>query len=212
MGRLYLIIFERSNPNDLRGSLLTRMETMIMYFRGTKMNVLVYTLLPVVFMIHEFEEIIFLKYWINKDKDYLHNKFPKIGPKISSQYSKFSTSGFTLAIAEEFVIISILTYFAIVMKNVYIWFAVFMGYSVHIIIHIGQWILYKKYIPVIVTSVLTLPYCIYGFMKIIDGETFKIGPMIICSIIGCIGVVLNLKFIHFLGHKFSKWENTLISS
>jgi len=46
------------------------------------MNILVYTLLPVVFMIHEFEEIIFLKYWINKDKDYLHNKFPKIGPFI----------------------------------------------------------------------------------------------------------------------------------
>ena len=32
------------------------------------MDIIVYTLLPVIFMFHEFEEIIFLKYWLKKIK------------------------------------------------------------------------------------------------------------------------------------------------
>ena len=157
-------------------------------------------------MLHEFEEIIFLKYWLNKDKDYMHNKFPKIGPKIYSQYSKFTTSGFTLAIAEEFIIISFLTYMAIGMKNFYIWYTVFMGFSIHIVIHIIQCILYRKYVPTIITSILVLPYCIYGSIVYFGNEIYNMGWLIICPIIGTVGVIINLKLIHYLGIKFSNWE------
>ena len=170
------------------------------------MDIIVYTLLPVIFMFHEFEEIIFLKYWLKKDKDYLNNYFPKIGSKIYLQYSKFTTAGFTLAIAEEFIIISILTYFAIIFNNYYIWFTVFMGFSIHIVIHIIQWIIYRKYIPTILTSILVLPYCIYGFIICINNGINNLFWIIICSIIGIVGVIINLKFIHYLGEKFSKWD------
>lgn len=170
------------------------------------MKIIIYTLLPIIFMLHEFEEIIFLKWWMNRDKEYIHRKFPKIGPRIYSQYNKFSTAGFVLAIAEEFIIISLLTYIAIITQNMYVWFTVFMGFSIHIIIHIVQFILYGKYIPVIVTSILVLPYCIYGFNLYINSEVYEIKWIIICSIIGIISVMLNLKFIHYLGAKFSNWE------
>jgi hypothetical protein len=170
------------------------------------MNIIIYTLLPIIFMVHEFEEILFFKYWLNKDKDYLHKKFPKIGPKIYLQYSKFTTAGFVFAIAEEFILISILTYMAIIVENSYIWFTVFMGFSIHIIIHFIQWIFYKKYIPVIITSILVLPYCIYGFIICMDSKIYNFEWIIICSIIGIIGVIINLKLIHYLGEKFSNWE------
>jgi len=81
-----------------------------------------------------------------------------------------------------------------------------MGFSIHIIIHIIQWMFYKRYFPAIVTSFLVLPYCIYGFMEYINNETYKIEWIIVCSIIGIVGVVLNLKLIHHLGEKFSIWE------
>ena len=160
-------------------------------------------------MIHEFEEMIFLKTWLYKDKNYLHNKFPKIGPRIYSQYCKFTTSGFVLAIAEEFIIISILTYISIIIQNVYIWFALFMGFTIHIIIHIVQWIFYKKYVPTIVTSFLVLPFCVYVFMEIVKNEALEISPIIICSIIGIVGVIVHLKLIHYFGHKFSIWEEKI---
>ncbi|GBU24390.1 hypothetical protein R83H12_01020 [Fibrobacteria bacterium R8-3-H12] len=172
----------------------------------SKSSIIIYTLLPIMFMLHDFEEIIFFKYWLNKNKDYLQNKFPKIGPKIYSHCSKFTAAGFALAIAEEFIIISLLTYISIIMQNFYIWFTVFMGFSIHIIIHILQFIVYRKYIPTIITSILVLPYCIYGFIFYLNNEAYKIEWIIICSIIGIIGVMINLKFIHYLGEKFSNWE------
>ena len=100
------------------------------------MKILVYYLLPIIFIFHEFEEILFLKIWLHKDKEYLCNKFPKAGPKIYSQYSGFTTSGFVFAIAEEYLLISILTYVAIIFQKEYVWFTVFMGFSIHLVIHI----------------------------------------------------------------------------
>jgi len=174
------------------------------------MNIFLYTLLPVIFMLHEFEEMIFLKILLHKDKNYLHNKFPNAGQKIYSQYCKFTTSGFVLAVAEEFIIITILTYIAIIIPNMYIWFALFMGFAIHIVIHIIQWMLYGKYIPAIVTSILVLPYCVYGFMKFVNNETFGIRSIIVCSTIGIVGVIVNLRIIHYLGHKFSIWEEKMV--
>ena len=174
------------------------------------MNNLIYTLLPIIFMIHEFEEILFLKIWLHRDKDYLNKKFPKAGPKIYSQYSVFTTSGFVFAIAEEFLLISILTYIAIIFQREYLWFTVFMGFSIHLIVHIFQWFIYRKYLPAIITSVLVLPYSIYGFMFFLRDNELNIFWIIVSSIIGIIAVALNLKFIHIIGHKFSNYEKKIL--
>jgi hypothetical protein len=176
------------------------------------MGIIIYGLLPIIFMLHEFEEILFLKIWLHKDREYLCNKFPKTGQKIYFQYSGFTTSGFVFAIAEEFLLISILTYVAIIFQKEYMWFTVFMGFSIHIIIHIFQWIIYKKYLPVTVSSILVLPYCIYGFKYFIDNNVINAFWIIISSIIGIVAVVLNLKFIHYIGHKFSNYENKTIKN
>ena len=176
------------------------------------MEILVYYLLPIIFIFHEFEEILFFKIWLHKDKEYLCNKFPKAGPKIYSQYNCFTTSGFVFAIAEEFLLISILTYMAIIFQKEYMWFTVFMGFSIHLIIHIFQWVIYKKYLPTIVTSFLVLPYCIYGFIYFINNNIINIFWITISSIIGIVAVVLNLKFIHYIGYKFSTYENKKINN
>jgi hypothetical protein len=70
-----------------------------------------------------------------------------------------------------------------------------MGFSIHIIIHIFQWIIYKKYLPTIFTSILVLPYCIYGFIYFINNNDINIFWIIISSIIGMVTVSVNLIFI-----------------
>jgi hypothetical protein len=176
------------------------------------MEILIYGLLPVIFMFHEFEEILFLKIWLHKDKEHLHNKFPKAGYKIYSQYSGFTTSGFAFAIAEEFLLINILTYAAIIFQKEYMWFAVFIGFSIHLVIHVFQWIIYKKYLPVIITSILVLPYCIFGFIYFINNNVINTFWITMSSIIGIAAAMLNLKFIHYIGYKFSNYENKIINN
>jgi len=43
----------------------------------TKIN-LIMLLLPFVFMIHEYEEIIMFRHWIDRNREELRKRFPKI--------------------------------------------------------------------------------------------------------------------------------------
>jgi hypothetical protein len=36
-------------------------------------------LFPIIFMIHEFEEIIFMRWWLGKNKESILTKYPKLG-------------------------------------------------------------------------------------------------------------------------------------
>jgi hypothetical protein len=95
---------------------------------------------------------------------------------------------------------------AIIFQKEYMWFAVFMGFSIHIVIHIFQWVIYKKYLPVIITSILVLPYYIYGFIFFINNNVINTFWIIISLIIGIVAAMLNLKFIHYIGYKFCNNE------
>ncbi len=162
-------------------------------------------LLPIVFMIHDFEEIIFMKAWQEKNRDYLIAKFPFLSKRILPKSGTFSTSLFSLAVFEEFVLLSIITVTAIVFQYYYIWLAAFMAFSIHLVIHIIQWVVVRKYIPAIVTSILLLPYSIYGFIKISGSSYFTNSDIILWTIIGFALMAVNLIFAHWLADKFQKY-------
>jgi hypothetical protein len=149
-------------------------------------------------MIHDFEEIIFFKSWINKNKDYLAEKFPKIATRFLPHAVKLSTSAFALAVAEEFVLLSLITVGSILFDNYVLWLAAFMGFFVHLLIHLGQWILLKRYIPAIGTTFFALIYCAYTLYVIIEKNIFQTSEIVLWTIIGLGLLVVNLIFAHKL--------------
>lgn len=156
---------------------------------------------PIVFMIHELEEIIFFKKWIENEKDLLR-RFPTIAKKIVPHFKNISTSSFTVGVAEEFILASIISILAVLSNNYKIWYGIYIGFSLHLIIHIIQWIIYRKYIPNIVTSFLILPYCIYGFIKINEWQLISPLEQITWGLIGFTIIILNLILVHKLISKF----------
>jgi len=165
------------------------------------------SLLPVVFMIHDFEEIIFMKSWMRKNKNYLINKFPRIGVRIVKLFEPMSILSFIIAVAEEFIVLSLVTYLSIYYNSYYIWLVIFMGFFIHLIVHIIQFLVIRRYIPAIVTSVLAMGYCIYVFLEIVKINLFDYADILICSVSGIIIVGLNLLFAHKLGHLVDKKLN-----
>jgi len=161
-------------------------------------------LLPIVFMIHDFEEIIFFKSWINKNRNYLYENFPKITNKLLPRYDKLSTAGFALAVAEEFVLLSLITVFSIIFNNYFLWLAVFMGFSIHLIMHIALGIIIKRYIPSIATSFIVLVYCIYTLYILLSNNIFSIPEIVLWTIIGLVLMGVNLLFAHKLGESLGK--------
>lgn len=154
---------------------------------------LIICLFPLVFMIHEFEEIICFKPWIAKNRLELSSKYPKFAKQVSYM-DRLSVQAFSIAVLEEFVLVSIITVLALTAQLYCVWIAVFTAFTLHIIIHIVQWAVIRKYIPVIITSLLSLPYLIWGMNKVLN--EFSISIIMACFIIGTIVAILNLFFAH----------------
>ena len=165
---------------------------------------LIIWLLPIVFMIHDFEEIIFFKPWININKDYLTKKFPKISKRFLPRIEHLSTSAFTLAVAEEFLLLSLITVGSVLFDHYLLWLAAFMGFFVHLLVHLGQWIILKRYIPAIYTTLLALVYCVYALCEIIFNNVFLISEIVLWTIIGFGLVGVNLLFAHKLAEMYDK--------
>ena len=61
-------------------------------------------LFPVIFMLHEMEEIIGLRIWLDKNTDII-NKYNKF----SAVYKNYSNEGFSTAVLEEYLLCIIIT-------------------------------------------------------------------------------------------------------
>ena len=128
--------------------------------------ILIIILLPIIFMLHEFEEIICFKPWIEKNQSWLITKYPLFS-KLVAHLNEMSVPTFAMLVLEEFILVSIVTITALTLHWYNIWVAIFTAFAFHILIHIIQWIIIRKYIPVIITSLLALPYIFWGLNTIL---------------------------------------------
>jgi len=165
---------------------------------------LIVWLLPIVFMIHDFEEIIFFKPWIIKNKEHLTKKFPKISKRFLPRMENLSISAFALAVAEEFLLLSLITVGSVLFDNYFLWLAAFMGFFVHLLVHLVQWIILKRYIPAIWTTFLAIIYCIYALYEIISNNVFQTLEIALWTVIGFGLVGVNLLFAHKLAEMYDK--------
>lgn len=70
--------------------------------------------LPIVFMIHEYEEIIMFKHWLNRNRDELKRRFPKFDQFLARRGSfDYSTATFAIGTAHEFILISLISFCAV---------------------------------------------------------------------------------------------------
>lgn len=158
-------------------------------------------LFPIIFMFHEFEEIIGFKPWFSKNGVWLKKEFPKLARQ-ATHLEQLSVPAFVVAVLEEFVLVSIITILALTLQWYYVWVAAFTAFAFHIFLHIIQWIVTRKYVPVIITSLLSIPYVVWGLNTIFS--RFSLRTIIVCLIIGLPIAALNLCFIHKFAIRYDK--------
>ncbi|WP_304090008.1 HXXEE domain-containing protein [Methanobrevibacter gottschalkii] len=135
-------------------------------------------LFPIIFIFHDMEEIIGLGPWMAKNNIKL--------------YKNFSTEGFALAVFEELIvciILCILAFNSMFFKS--LWLGAFIGCAFHFIVHFGQAIVLKKYIPALITSIICLPISIYIIWQCFAQITITT-QLVISMVIGVLIVVINL--------------------
>ena len=153
--------------------------------------------LPMLFIFHDFEEIIGMRIFLDRNKDMLQCRFPKI----HRLFRGTTNEGFALVVAEEFVVFTIIALLALWIDNQFvwnIWLGAFIGLTFHYVVHIGQAIVLRKYIPALATSIVCLPISIYILKHCFMLLTVDIWQMAV----GVVVVAVNLV----CAHKMTKWR------
>ncbi len=183
---LYYIIFEKVTQESA--------------FRKEEEMKEIIWMFPILFIVHDMEEIMGFGLWLKKNKALLDRKYPKI----SKTYNPYSTEGMTAAVMEEMVICLIICIIARFTEVYGLWLGAFIAYTFHLIVHIGQCIVIKKYIPAVVTSIICLPLSIWFIVVSISILSYSVSQVIFYSLIGIIAIAGNLKIAHWIIHIFTK--------
>ena len=156
----------------------------------------------VLFMTHEFEEIIFMKKFIEKNKvvKYMKNE---LFLKKKANYP--STETISLMIAEEFIILSTLLFIASEFSMYEIVLSLFIVYIAHLVPHMYDALRYRKFSPGSRTSFIIFPLGILIIWNIILNKKIHLVILILCVIIIGFLMILNLLFLHKISKKIDKY-------
>lgn len=154
-------------------------------------------LLPIIFIFHDMEEVVGFGYFFRKNPD-LYDRFPRV----MKAYRNFKTEGFAAAVYEEFIPffgVSLLAYYFPNKVLLSMWYGLLLALVGHFIVHIGQTIYLKKYIPSFVTSLICLPVCVGVLLRCARIMTFDMAT-ILTIIVSILLMMINLRLAHMLAH------------
>jgi len=162
-------------------------------------------LLPAVFMLHDFEEIIMMRPWVNRNADFLRERFPRLSNRILGHYKKLSTSSFALAVSEEFVIIAAVTFLAVEHGWYAAWGGVLLGFFAHIIVHLVQFLVVRRYAPMIITSIPAALYCVYAVNYLLTAGYTTWQALWPWTLFFIAFVAVNILLVHRMAARFEQW-------
>jgi len=163
-------------------------------------------LFPILFIFHDFEEIIFVEKWIQTNSPLLHKRLPKkMAAGIVKQLS-MTTAQFSVAVLIIFLFVSSSTLMANQylhekpFGNIAFFVIVTLTFFLHAFMHIGQSLFLRMYTPGVFTSiVLLIPYSLLLFVTLLRNEiiTWKL-------IFICVPFILLLIPVLFVAHSIGK--------
>lgn len=159
-------------------------------------------LFPITFMIHDFEEILFVERWFKKNYSTTIHKIPDFFKETFEQMSTITAAQFTLPVAFQFFIYIVSTYLAVEHQ----YYSMFLGFNfillLHVFMHVGQSLLLGVYALGLGTALtVTFPYSVYLFYRLIDEGVVELTTILTSLPYGLLSVVI-VYLGHKLAHKF----------
>ena len=155
---------------------------------------------PVVFMLHDFEEIILGELWTTQHAEDVRRRFPAaLRGRVDGILGK-STAQLALPIAIIFCFIAASAFVATELDR----YGLFIFWSTaifaHAFIHIGQAVLLRSYVPAVITSAgIVLPYGLVLFSRLMHEGILDLRSLLLYMILGAVLFLPFLLVIHRLG-------------
>lgn len=148
-----------------------------------------YFLFPALFMLHELEEIIWMPAFVKK----LSAQFPD--NRFLSYYNPFV---FDSIVFEQFLILLLLLFLSYQFSNYTIYATIVIAYIYHVFGHLIQTIVLRKYVPGLLTGILTSWFSIISLKNEIPIDLYSY------SLFTFLLILLNLILSFIILHKVNK--------
>lgn len=166
-------------------------------------------LLPIAFMIHDFEEIIMMRPWYLKNGAYLKARFPRLINRMAAT-AGLSTPAFALAVLGEFVILSAATLACIELGSYSAWAAIVVIFLVHNVGHVGSFFIVGRYVPCVITSVITSFYLVYALAMMYTGGYLVLRDILIwlavALVIAAVGFFVLVRAAAWFDRWLARWS------
>ncbi len=164
-------------------------------------------LLPVIFMIHDFEEIIMVEAWGERYKAKIERVWPKRKPFGLGQFHTQATAVFSIAVYVEFILFSVIAFLSVLFDSYLIWMVVFLGLTIHYVIpHLIFPIIFKGYVPGQITGLIVILPSIY--IAYYANSILGYSPLTM-AISGLVGIVFMMLLVPALHHFMVNWHQKL---
>jgi hypothetical protein len=153
------------------------------------------------FMFHDLEEIIMIRPWLSANSASLMRRFPRLFIHLLPHFQRLSTSSFAAGVAVIFFFLSLLTFLTVENEWYSLWMGVLIGFFAHLIVHFVQYLVYGKYVPVIITSTISSVYCVYALFVVPTRVSIDWMLTGIWSLLAIVMIAVSLPVIHwFVSH------------
>ena len=148
-----------------------------------------YFLFPSLFMLHELEEIVWMPSFVKK----ISIQYPN--NRILTYYIPFA---FNFIVLEQFLILMTSLYLSYQFNNYSIYASIIIAYIYHVFGHLIQTVVIRKYVPGLLTGILTSLFSLYYLNPNIPIELFGY------SLLTLLVIILNLVLSFVVLHKMSR--------
>jgi drug/metabolite transporter (DMT)-like permease len=164
-------------------------------------------LFPIMFILHDFEEIIMVERWMKRNSTVIYDMLPRrIADRVIKQFS-MSTAQFAVAVFIIFLFVSSSTIMAnqyVIqgsLGHIYMFTIITLVFFLHAFTHIGQSIILRSITPGAITSLfIIIPYCFALYRKLFENEVIT-WKMIIVSLPFCLFVIPVVLLAHWIGKR-----------
>lgn len=166
-------------------------------------SVLIYLSLPIVFLLHDVEETLLRRWWAERNTDSISSRFPFARPMLE-HLRNMSTNSFCIIVAEELLLIILAAVCAIYGTTKVPLCALTWGFCIHLVVHIGQAVAVRSYVPGLITSLLLIPYIILAIADLL--QQYYWHENLLMASLGTMIVIVNLLVMHRIMRIFVEKE------
>ena len=149
-----------------------------------------YFLFPSLFMLHELEEIIWMPSFVKK----LSTQFPN--NRILSYYTPFA---FNAIVLEQFLILLLSLFLSYWFNNYTIYTTIVIAYIYHVLGHLIQTVVIRKYVPVLLTGILTSLFALCNLKNEFPIKLY--GYSLFTLLVIILNLVVSFMILHKISHK-----------